>query len=119
MIRRAKSEGQGPSRLAAEPAAPTSEHVVPGLLGLEVLQPVQVLLAVVEVVLEGAVAVVTEVTLPHGPAPAVPLPGEHRACQSREWTPHPEAHAHPPTERSLRARPFHAPTASFKTHDSP
>lgn len=30
------------------------------------LQPIQVLLAVVEVVLEGAVTVVAEVTLPHG-----------------------------------------------------
>lgn len=38
-----------------------SEHVVPHLLGLEVLQSIQVLLSVVEVVLEGAVTVVTEV----------------------------------------------------------
>lgn len=42
-----------------------SEAVEPGLLGSVVLDAVQVLLAVVHVVLEGAVAVVTVIPLPH------------------------------------------------------
>ena len=49
------------------------------------LQPVQVLLAVVEVVLEGAVAVVAEVTLPHGHPRRVlplPLPGKSQSAGS-------------------------------------
>ena len=74
---------QGPRR-AARPATLTSEHVVPELLGLEVLQPVQVLLAVVEVVLEGPVAVVAEVTLPHGdPRWGLPLPAGQGAGSER------------------------------------
>ena len=71
-------------RRAARPAILTSEHVIPELLGLEVLQPVQVLLAVVEVVLEGPVAVVAEVTLPHGdPRWELPLPAGQGAGSER------------------------------------
>lgn len=57
-----QASGAGPTPRAAR----TSEHVVPHFLGLEVLQPIQVLLSVVEVVLEGSVTVITEVPLPHG-----------------------------------------------------
>lgn len=85
---------QGSPRRAARPAILTSKHIVPELLGLEVLQPIQVLLAVVEVVLEGSVAVVAEVTLPHGdPRWELPLP-----ARSGRWV------------RAWRAR--HQPTQS-------
>ena len=62
------------------------------------LQPIQVLLAVVEVVLEGAVTVVAEVTLPHGHwCQVLPLPGKHKGLiQSMEETPHTKAHSIPP-----------------------
>ena len=72
---------QGSPSRAARPAALTSEHVVPELLGLQVLQAVQVLLAVVEVVLEGPVTVVAKVTLPHGD-PRRELP---RPARSERW----------------------------------
>lgn len=72
-----RPESRAPSAQPWSQPAPTSEHVIPDLLGLEVLQPIQVLLAVVEVVLEGPVTVITEVALPHGHLCHVPpLPGK-------------------------------------------
>lgn len=93
-----KSEEQGSLSLGPSQWAPTSEHVIPGLLGLEMLQPIQVLLAVVEVVLEGAVTVVAEVTLPHGHlCQVLSLHGKPQSTQSEcggNATPKPMAH-HP------------------------
>lgn len=66
-------------------AAPTSEQVVPGPLSPEMLHSVEVFLPVVEVVLEGAVAVITEVPLPHlssSRAASAP-PGSHQT--SSPW----------------------------------
>lgn len=70
--------GAGLGSQPPRPRARTSEHVVPHLLGLEVLQAIQVLLPVVEVVLEGAVTVVTEVPLPHGTSAICWGPCSHR-----------------------------------------
>lgn len=54
-----------PGLALALPPAPTSEQVVPGPLSPEMLHSVEVFLPVVQVVLEGAVAVITEVSFPH------------------------------------------------------
>lgn len=70
------------------------------------LQPVQVLLAVVEVVLEGAVAVVTEVVLPHGPrASCHRRLGNHKhSVKSREERPHTKARGDEGAEGKLRTK---------------
>lgn len=55
------------------------EQVIPDLLGLEALQPIQVFLAGVELVLEGVVAAVTEVRHPHGHlCQVLPPPGSQQ-----------------------------------------
>lgn len=66
-------------------AAPTSEQVVPGPLSPQVLHSVEVFLPVVEVVLEGAVAVITEVPFPHlsSSSAASAPPGSHQTSSPR------------------------------------
>lgn len=85
------------------------------------LQPVQVLLAVVEVVLEGAVAVVAEVTLPHGhPRQVLLLPGKSQGAGSERRgnaTTLPE-HARGPGLRHVR-KALLTHTSSYELRNSP
>lgn len=74
-----------PARARKGQAAPTSEQVVPGPLSPQVLHSVEVFLPVVEVVLEGAVAVITEVPFPHlsSSTAASEPPGSRRTSSPR------------------------------------